>query len=96
MCSILCFVKILRLTKYQPVNTLGQARFGYVQLGSAITVNASISQRRFVLHAESVRFCSALFGLQGEWGLRRLANPWTTRHIFNEYLAETRRDESDP
>jgi hypothetical protein len=51
--------------KHQPGNTLGQARSGSVQLGSACSVNASISQRWFVFQAESVRFGSAQLGSVG-------------------------------
>ena len=50
-------------------------------------------------HARSglVRFG---YGVQFEWGLRRLANPCTTRHVFNAHLTENARrrewqDESD-
>jgi len=39
-------------------------------------------------NTQAVRFGSVLFGLQCEWRLRRLANPCTTRHVFNAYLTQ--------
>jgi len=36
----------------------------------------------------SVWLCSAQLRLQCKWRLRRLANPCTTCHVFNVYLAE--------
>jgi hypothetical protein len=51
--------RLANKNKHQPGNTLGQARSASVRLGSACSVNASISQRGFVFQAESVRLGSA-------------------------------------
>ena len=89
MCSSCVFYYNLMTIK---TSASEHARSGSVRIGLAITVNASI--HNVGLFSKLNRFGSALFGLRCEWGLRRLANPRTTRHVFNAYLADnaTRRE----
>jgi len=66
----------------------GSVRFGSARFGDHCECFHFLTKVCFPSRIGSVRVCSALFGLQCEWGLRRLANPCTTRHVFNVYLAE--------
>ena len=72
----LYFIKALWLTNSRCTYSV---RVGPFRLGSACSVNASISLLAFVLKAEFIRFCSARLSLKCEWGQRRLESPFTTR-----------------